>query len=278
MISQRALSRCGTLVAWDDFCYHDNMDAEPLIIVYQAINKVNGKRYIGMTSRGLAWRRNGHKAQAKAGSSMIFCRAIRRYGFDAFEFSILEVCLDIETALTRERELIAQHKPEYNSAAGGLRGAQGWKHSEETRAKLRASHIGKPSYWRGKKRSPESIEKRTATRALNPVKPWLGKKRSPETIAKIIASRPFLPPPPPPTPEVLKKRLVNMHTANAKRMKRVQCVTDGQIFSSIRHAARHYGIAKSMIARCCSGKTKNPVGRRFVFIVDETDGQQQQHI
>lgn len=188
---------------------------EPLCIVYQTVNKVNGKRYIGMTTRGLKWRKRGHKTEAKTGGQMAISRAIRKHGFEMFEFSILEACNDLEHALCRERALISELKPEYNVAAGGLRGAQGWKHSEQSIAKMKASHLGKPGPWRGKKRSMESIAKRTATRAKNPVRYWLGKKR-PEMAAIIRATWPRLPNDNP-TPAMLRARLENMKNANLKR-------------------------------------------------------------
>lgn len=241
--------------------------AEPLIIVYQAINKTNGKRYIGMTSRGLRYRKNGHVQDAKAGTRMVFSAAIRKYGIANFDFSILEVCGDVEMALRRERELIAERHPEYNIASGGLRGPQGWKHSEDAIAKMRAARAKQIPYWRGKKRSTESITKRTATRALNPPRPpWTGKTRSPETIAKIIATRPFLPPPKPPTPETLNIWLKNMKSANVKRMKAVKCITDGVVYESLRAASKAMGMKRDTIKLCCEVPNKSVRGLQFVFV------------
>lgn len=266
----KAIARCGTLADVHDMCYVFGMADEPLIIVYQAVNKTNGNRYIGMTSRGLRYRKNTHKQQAKGGSDMVFSRAVRKYGFSSFEFTILEVCADVETALRRERELIAEHKPEYNVAVGGLRGPQGWKHSEESIAKMKAARAKQEPYWRGKKRSAESIAKRTATRSLNPPRPpWTGKKRSPETIAKIIATRPFLPPPKPPTPETLEIWLKNMKSANAKRMKAVKCLTDGVVYESIRAAAKAVGMKRDTIKLCCERPGRSTRGLQFEFVKGE---------
>lgn len=248
---------------------------EPLIIVYRAVNRINGNSYIGMTTKGLAWRRRGHKASANAGYDGVFNRAIRKHGFDAFDFSILEVCVDRQSALERERHLIAELKPRYNTAAGGLSGPQGWKHSEESRRRMRESHVGKPGPWRGKKRSAESIAKRTATRAINPVRPWLGKKRSPETIAKIKATRPFLPKPPPPTPETLKIWLNNMRSANEKRSIPVRCISDGLQFASIMSAARHYDINRKSILHSCIKSVPCKCGMSFEYV---KKNDQQQHL
>jgi group I intron endonuclease len=238
---------------------------DPPIIVYQALNLVSRERYIGMTTQGLSTRVRGHKRDAKTGTNR-FYKAIRQYGFDAFFFSIIDMCETKEEALRIELERIAQMSPAYNTAAGGLRGAQGWKHTEETRRKMSEMRHGKPGPWLGKKRSASSIAKRTATRSLNPVRTWLGKKRSPETIAKIIASRPFLPKPPRPSGLRLERCRENMRNANERRKKKVRCITHDKIFDSIRTAARHYGLAKSHLTRCCNGVCGNAHGLEFEFV------------
>lgn len=45
-------------------------------VVYQATCKVNGKRYIGFTSKGVLRRRQWHFAEAKGGSTTNFHKAI----------------------------------------------------------------------------------------------------------------------------------------------------------------------------------------------------------
>lgn len=256
-LRQEHIRRCGRLAEVPDLCYISDMEDGPLIIVYQAVNKINGKRYIGMTARGLRVRSRGHRASARAGYEGAFNRALRKYGAEHFEFSILEACVDTKTALRRERELIEQHKPQYNIAAGGLSGPQGWKHSEESRKRMSESRKGKPSGRLGATLSAESIAKRTASRALNPSRYWLGKKRSPETVAKIAASRPFWPTPKAPTPETLEIWLTNMRGANKKRMKAIRCLTDGVVYESMKAAVRFYGMKHDTLQRAL--RDKRPV-------------------
>ena len=59
------------------------------MIIYKATNKVNGKVYIGQTRHSLSWRKQKHFRSAKAGDDTHFHQAIRKYGEDAFEFSII---------------------------------------------------------------------------------------------------------------------------------------------------------------------------------------------
>lgn len=241
--------------------------AVPAIIVYQAINFVNGKRYIGMTTKGLRIRASGHASQAKAGHSTYFCKAIRKHGIDAFEFAILEECPDGDSALTRERELIEALRPEYNTAAGGKSGPQGWKHSEDSRRRMSETRTGQPGPWRGKKRSLESIQKRTATRALNPVRPWAGKKRNPADYVKMTQTKKLLNKPyPVSTGEVRAKRIANMVTANEKKFLAIYCVTDGKAFRNAQECADYYGVGRSTLGRWLSGESKCQRGLEFEYV------------
>lgn len=242
--------------------------AEPLIIVYIAVHRASGKRYIGVTTKGLKKRRSGHAAQAKSGNKSYFSRAVLKHGIDEFEFSILEACPDGKTALERERALISEWSPEYNTAAGGCSGPQGWKHSDETRKKLSESHIGKPGPWRGKKRSLESMAKMVATRAANGIKPMLGRRHSAETIAKIKATRPFLPPPRPLTPDEIAPRRARClaHIESIKRP--IRCANNGRVYTHAAAAAADpiYGVGTTAIAKWCHGRAVSKAGWIFEFI------------
>lgn len=69
-----------------------NRESENMII-YEAKNKINGKRYIGQTIRTLEERKRGHISGT---GCSYFRRAINKYGENAFEWSI------IDTAETQE--------------------------------------------------------------------------------------------------------------------------------------------------------------------------------
>lgn len=109
-----------------------------MAIVYLATNSVNGKRYIGVTRKPLHMRMYQHHYAAKNGSSMVFAKAIRKHGKDAFSFEILQEVETYKEALNLERQLISSLKPEYNTAAGGI-GPSGVKWSKSRRDKMLVS-------------------------------------------------------------------------------------------------------------------------------------------
>ncbi|MCK5016092.1 MAG: GIY-YIG nuclease family protein, partial [Candidatus Peribacteraceae bacterium] len=62
------------------------------MIIYKATNKVDGKSYIGQTTRSLQRRSYCHKLSSRNGSTTYFHNAIRKYGFDSFGWQVLETC------------------------------------------------------------------------------------------------------------------------------------------------------------------------------------------
>jgi len=88
------------------------------MLIYQIINKINGKSYIGKTIN-LKNRIYGHKKSAERGSNYHFHNAIRKYGFNSFKLNILEYCKDKKELNEREIYYIKIYKPEYNMTSGG---------------------------------------------------------------------------------------------------------------------------------------------------------------
>lgn len=106
--------------------------------VYQVTNKINGKRYIGHTTRKkIEYRINEHVSFANRGSnSVVFHKAIRKYGIDKFEITQLFYSEWHVESLAKEVELIAELKPEYNVALGGFGGDTFTNLPEEQKQKL----------------------------------------------------------------------------------------------------------------------------------------------
>lgn len=108
--------------------------------VYMHENRVNGKKYIGITSQKPTRRwanGEGYKNSAR------FYAAIQKYGWDAFRHELLFTDLTQEEAERLEIELIAKYGTldplrGYNLDPGGS-----VRHpTAETREKLRAAHQG----------------------------------------------------------------------------------------------------------------------------------------
>lgn len=117
--------------------------------VYVHTNKLNNKKYVGLTKKRPKdrWQRgNGYT------HSIYFYSAIQKYGWDGFYHDVVADCLSKEEASTLERELIKEYKTTnriygYNLNQGGFVGGN-TNHS--TREKLSILNKGKnnPMYGR----------------------------------------------------------------------------------------------------------------------------------
>jgi group I intron endonuclease len=115
--------------------------------IYIWTNKGNGKFYVGSgvdlktrLKRYLSL--NYLETRIKLGQSHIYS-AILKYGHSNFKLEILEYC-DRSDVISRESYYIKLLKPEYNilQIAGST---LGYKHSEETKNKIRSTLLGKSS-------------------------------------------------------------------------------------------------------------------------------------
>ena len=125
---------------------------------YKATNKVNGKGYIGFATDPLQrWRE--HKRDAEKGKGFAFADAIRKYGWDAFEFEVICCGWDKREMLEYvEPSLIEQYQSRvnqngYNVTRGGEKfpsnnkggSKKGRIFSEEARRKMSAAKRGNSS-------------------------------------------------------------------------------------------------------------------------------------
>lgn len=109
--------------------------------VYKHTNKINGKVYIGKTSKKPEYRWNNGKGYS---GQKHFYNSINKYGWDNFSHEIIKTGLTKEESSALEIELIQKYEstnPDkgYNSTAGGG-GMLGWHHTEESLSKIRHSN------------------------------------------------------------------------------------------------------------------------------------------
>lgn len=272
---------------------------EPLVVVYQATNRSNGKRYVGVTKRGLTDRRRRHGYSAAKGVG-IFQRAIRKYGIDGFDFEVLaDFQGDFDLARAYEWEMIAKHRPEYNLTAGGEGGTphalararmsaaqKGRKHSPETRAKLseaqrnrppmseatkekiRQTRIGKTmpfeqrARMRGRKDTEETRAKKSAAQMGRP--PTKGRTGQPvpqetrEKIRQSLKQAKWVDTP----ARIASRARTGASAASEARKIPVRCIDDGNVFESVKAAAKFYGHDAVHLARAIRvGRIYR--GRRF---------------
>lgn len=113
----------------------------PIWTVYMHINKINKKKYIGITSRSpeKRWGKNGQYYRPAHGNNNHFYNAICKYGWDNFDHQILVTHLNCQYAALFEIVLIRYYKTlepmGYNAKIGGQIGTYGVQYSDELRKK-----------------------------------------------------------------------------------------------------------------------------------------------
>jgi len=148
-------------------------------IIYKAVNIKNGKTYIGKTTVGLNRRIYEHHNSSNANSKSAFHSALRKYGHDSFEWSIIDETNDEnlnELEIFYIKSLNTLVPNGYNLTNGGD-GAPIGKLNPAKRPEVREL-LSK--VWLGRKHSEES--KKKMSKALK------GKKMPEEAKKKISAS------------------------------------------------------------------------------------------
>lgn len=116
-------------------------------VLYEHRNKINGKRYIGITNNTTKrWCSNGKRYE----KCPHFWAAIQKYGWDNFEHNVLIYDLTLEEASRLEIYYIAKYRTRekafgYNVMEGGQTPPTmlGKHHSAETRQKMREAALGR---------------------------------------------------------------------------------------------------------------------------------------
>lgn len=141
--------------------------------IYEIVNLVNGKRYVGSAKKfDTRWRTHRGLLLSEKHHSRHLQRAWLKYGEDSFRFKPLLVC-DIKHLILYEQLAIDALDPEYNisKTAGSTLGV---KYTDESRRRVSEALKGK---MKGRKRTSESVAKTAAAHR--------GTKRSAETRAKL---------------------------------------------------------------------------------------------
>lgn len=204
-----------------------------------AANTVNGKRYIGITTKSISRREAEHASHAaKRRHKGMFHAAIRKYGRQAFEWSVILVCETARDALQEEIRLIAELKPEYNSTAGG-----------ETAPPM----------------TPENIERIRKLHTGNKYR--LGMSHS-EAVKAVLSARTLV---------QWREHRAELLAAQVPRpnSRKVVCLDDGEVYESASAAARFYALPKSLIIQVClHGKNRKTAGGRVFRYFGEHEGGQ----
>lgn len=111
------------------------------MIIYLITNKVNGKQYVGQTTRSLKIRWNNH-CYIRPDSSAIG-RAIRKYGKEAFTIEVIIETDSLEQLNLYEQEYIQKFNTLAPNGYNLKQGGNGHGVSEETRRKLSEAGRGR---------------------------------------------------------------------------------------------------------------------------------------
>jgi group I intron endonuclease len=97
-------------------------------IVYKITNKKNGKSYVGKTEYSLEHRWNRHLSSSRNGSKFRFHSAIRKYGENCWDLSVIETYQTEDENFINEKEthfiklFESDTKKGYNATSGGTGG------------------------------------------------------------------------------------------------------------------------------------------------------------
>lgn len=126
------------------------------MIIYKAVNRQNGKAYIGQTIRPISVRWAYHCSRHTKCSALK--NAILKYGRESFDVLVIATAKSLDELNQLEEQFIKEHgtmSPRgYNLHGGGCNRIP----SEETRKKLTASQLGNKKNL-GKKQSEETKRK-----------------------------------------------------------------------------------------------------------------------
>lgn len=263
---------------------------EKLWCVYMHINKMNGKVYIGV-AKGKPEKRWGKNGYGYTRTQPVFARAIEKYKWDGFEHKVVATDLTQREALDMEVALIAEYKSNctryknpsygYNMTDGG-EGSSGFKHTEESKQKLREIRSNTSDETR--KRMSESAKERCTEewRRIQSDRqrgvfngennPFYGKHHSEETKALLseMHKRENM------NPETLKKMSENHADVSGEKnpnygngRKVVQLTMDGEYiaeYQTIAEATRITGVHN--ISTCCRGHTEFAGGFKWMYKED----------
>ena len=152
------------------------------MIIYKATNILNGKKYIGQTTKSLSDRIVYHMRAARCKSPYIFHKALRKYGIKNFEWEILCEC-DTQTELNEKEKLLIDENNSYygkqqgyNMTFGGKGGVNGYIQTKECIEKRCGDN-----HWTHKKPFPEDAKRKIRESMLGSKNHFYGKSHDPET-------------------------------------------------------------------------------------------------
>lgn len=227
-------------------------------LIYKITNLINNKIYIGQTIRPLSERIDDYK---RGKTNNYLKNAFSKYGWDNFEFSIIDTAETTQELNLKEINYILKNKSNnkkygYNIEAGGKNSIP----NIETLKKMSQSHSGKKQsfIWiekriakagsdEAKKYGRKKTEEEKEYLRKNSPKYWSGKTRNEETRRKISETK-------------IKNNLSNKQKESCfKTVYKKDPITYRTLetFDSTKQASERIGVNQSTISRWCMNKKIN---------------------
>ena len=198
--------------------------------LYMLRCSVTSKLYIGATTLSMPRRLGLHRdAAVLKERTTVLAKAIREHGWSAFKPIVLAETADHSVLMQMERQTIAALNTMvpngYNMSSGGM-GVPDLKLSKETRAKIRAARLGRPSWNKGKKTGPMPEATRLKQRLAH-----LGQKAWNKGVPATLATRAKL--------SAMRRGGLN-HNARAMEL-------DSQCYPSVADAIKATGLSRMQV-------------------------------
>ena len=214
-----------------------------LIYVYR--NTLNGKCYVGQTTRSIERRDYEHRYYAAAGEKQHFRRAIRKYGIDAFTLYTVYypkgVIDDAEIATIKKYNSI---KNGYNETEGG-KSRRGYEVSIETRKKISKANTGQRAWNKGLK-MPDRVGDKNY---------MYGRNHTLETRVKMSSA--------------CKGKNVGKDNPNARMIELILPDGNSELFDTITQAANRYGLTRQTLSKVAKRKLNHHKGYKCHYVDEE---------
>lgn len=243
--------------------------------IYKITNIINGKVYIGQSINIKArWKDHVHTLNRNTSHSTLLQRAWNKYKAENFTFEILELCAEdmLDEVETKYITLYDSCNNGYNIESGGnfnkclseetkqkLRESHlGMFPSDDTKKKMSESKIGKNNNMYGRSHSEESKRKMSESKKGKPGYPRSDKQKEIARLAnmgKIVS-------------EETRRKIGEANKGKIpfnKNLKPVYCVELDRIFENASSASKELKISSSNIIGCCEEQRKTCGGYHWVY-------------
>ena len=230
--------------------------------VYCHTNKLNGKRYVGITKKKPERRWNNGEGYKE---SPRFYNAIKKYGWHNFLHEILYTGLTLDEAKQKEIDLIAEWNLTNDECGYNI--SQGGDMCNYERTQVHRDNLSKcmKSRWNTMSEEERRIRRDRLYYYSRPERnPFLGKQHSEET-RQLISNK-------------AKERFKDKDFAEKqRRLRDKQCKSIAQydlsgtliaIFPSLHELENQTGFLRPAITKCCKGEYKQSYGYIWRYYVE----------